>query len=277
MDPASRPVRGPLRLRLVRAKRVFRGAPRQRHPPAQGRNGRRTSERSRSEPLRARLAVPTSIVVWGSNRALLVRVALARARAARAELFGFVVRDGDPSGPVDALPRLDPSRTFGVASEEVAPDARGDRSGGWSIVADLPTSADVASLRVFLLMLPRPRGLVTNQGPGRLPATFVGSNADRAAPCSSPDPRPFGAPIPMRNGLGLTLFLTTGRGRPPKIGDFSVSIGVSAAPGAPASSAACEADAPMLRPAFLPGARPLPPAVLDALAPALSPSSQGAP
>ena len=238
------------------------------------------SEPSRPESPRPRLAGPTSLVVWGSNRALLARTALALARAAGTELFWFEVRDGNPSGAVEELAelaRLDPSHAFGVAPGDVAPDARANRPERGSIVADAPTSADAASLRMLLLMPPRLREVVLDRDPGAPPATLVVSNADRAAEFYSADPGTFADAIRMLNRLGLTLLVTTGRRPRPNVGDFSVVFEVSEAPGGPAAMVVCEAGDPTLGPAFVPGARTLLPAFLDALGPALAPSSQGAP
>jgi hypothetical protein len=221
---------------------------------------------------------PTSIVVWGTDRARVDRVALALARAVGAELYWFEILD--PSGRLSAaerreLGKVDRSHAFRLRPGEVAPDAElGSLVHGKALAVE-PNERGEGERLAALLRIPAPiRQVVLDRDPELPTAAFVLTNTDRAAALYPRARGTFAPLITTLKGLGLTLILTTGRSPQENAQDFDLVLRVE--PGGTGPVVVERGDV-RLGPTFRRAAETPLPAFLRALREHPAPSTQGAP
>ena len=188
------------------------------------------------------LGHPSSFVLWGPDRGILDRVALAIARSIDPEFYWFDVTAPDGAlsrGEREVLEEVPVHRAFRLSPPEVELQNAIGNVAVWAVLRHGGAEAQqVSELADFVRLPDVVQRTVSERNPDT-PGTLVVSNADHASHLYPADAGTFSPYIRLLNNRGLTLILTTGMTPRANAADFEVILKLQ--PGAVGSwSMKCE-------------------------------------
>lgn len=180
---------------------------------------------------------PTSVIVWGSPRADLDRLALGLARVLASDLFWFHVHSADPVEPdeVPVLETINPDRAVHVTPPEVALDDRLGNLALWGVLAGPRSELSATHLADYFRIPERIRRAVESTGPVPEGIAVVVANGDFATSFYAGTPGELAPVLDQMKKLGVSVLVTNGRVPRGNEVDFEVVFAVE--PGSDPSSA----------------------------------------
>jgi len=171
---------------------------------------------------------PSSLVIWGPNRAFLDEAALSLARSVGPEFYWFdIVSPDDPTAREEenVLSEIPPERACRVGPPEIELQNAIGNLALWAVldIANLEGS-EVRDLTDFIRMPEAVQRAVGAHDPRANPAVLVASNADRARRLYRPEAGTFTPFIELLNKRGITLLLTNGGTPRANVFDFEIVL-----------------------------------------------------
>ena len=171
---------------------------------------------------------PSSLVLWGPDRATLDRVALAIARGIGPEFYWFdiVAEDGSLSAEERrVLDEVPPQRAYRVSPPEMELQNAVGNLALWAVIKRSEAEAQQSSELADFLRIPDAIQRAVSQHPTESgPATVVVTNADHASHLYPGDVGTFLPYIRLLNRRAITLVLTNGGMPRANTTDFEVIL-----------------------------------------------------